>query len=79
MNAAGSIGKEYDDESTKGDQNMGNLIELSALLRALVKKGLITKEEVEAEVPGVMEDIKQTLALAQMQVPDGKNIKPTNK
>lgn len=64
----------------KGDQNVGNLIELSSLLRALVKKGVITKEEVEAEVPGVMEDIKQTLMLAQVKVPDGKSNKTsTNK
>lgn len=62
----------------KGDQNVGNLIELSSLLRALVKKGVITKEEVEAEVPGVMKDIKQTLMLAQMKrPPDGKSFKRT--
>ena len=61
---------------TKGDQDVGNLIELSSLLRALVKKGVITEKEVEAEVPGVMEDIKQTLMLAQMKVSDErKNIK----
>jgi len=52
------------------DQNFATLIELSALLRALVKKGVITKKEVEAEVPGVVEEIKQTLLLAQMKVPD---------
>ena len=64
---------------TKGDQDVGNLIELSSLLRALIKKGVITKEEVEAEIPGVMEDIKQTLMLAQVKVPDGKSKTSTNK
>ncbi|MCK4359183.1 MAG: hypothetical protein KAW92_10675 [Candidatus Cloacimonetes bacterium] len=58
------------------DQNFATLIELSALLKALVKKGVITKKEVEAEVPGVVEEIKRTLLLAQMKVPDeSKNIK----
>lgn len=57
-------------------QGMGNAIELSALLRALVKKGVITMEEVEAEVPGVVEEIKQMLLLANMKVPDeNKNSK----
>ena len=52
------------------DQNIATLINISALLRALVKKGVITKAEVEAEVPSVVEEIKQTLLLAQMKVPD---------
>ena len=37
-------------------------------------EGIITKEEVEAEVPSIVEDIKQTLMLAQIKVSvDGKN------
>lgn len=52
------------------DQNIATLIELSALLKALIKKGVITKAEVEAEVLGVVDEIKQTLMLAQMKVPD---------
>ena len=52
------------------NQDKATLIELSALLRALVKKGVITIKEVEAEVPGVMEDIKQMSLLANMKVPD---------
>jgi len=54
-------------------QDMATLIELSALLKALVKKGVITVEEVEAEVPGVMEELKQMSLLAQAKVPDGKS------
>lgn len=57
-------------------QNTATLIELSALLRALVKKNVVTIEEVEAEVPGVMEEIKQMSLLANMKVPDeSKNSK----
>ena len=51
-------------------QDTATLIELSALLGALVKKGVITIEEVEAEVPGVMEEIKQMSLLANMKVLD---------
>lgn len=47
------------------DQEFATLIQSSALLRALVKKGLITKEEVEAEIPDIVDEIKQTLLLAQ--------------
>lgn len=57
-------------------QDRATLIELSALLRALVKKGVITIKEVEAEVPGVIEEIKQMSLLANMKVPDeNKNTK----
>jgi hypothetical protein len=49
------------------DQEYATLIEVSALLRALLKKGVIIKEEVEAEVPAVVEDIKQTLMLAKKE------------
>lgn len=54
-------------------QEYATLIQSSAILKALVKKGIITKEEVEAEVPGIVEDIKQTLMLAQIKVSNGKN------
>lgn len=60
----------------KGGQDRATLIELSALLRALVKKDVITVEEVEAEVLGVVEEINQMSLLANMKVPDeSKNSK----
>jgi len=49
------------------NQEFATLIQSSALLRALIKKGIITEEEVVAEVSNVLKDIKQTLALARMK------------